>query len=977
MKLKNPLLFAVSFFFLALAPAVVHALEVQANWKFKTISTPHFEIIYNAEQQELGELYAKKIEEAHALLSPLFWAVPEKTLVIINDKTDATNGYATRIPYPHIMTYPVLPGPQESLSEPGDWALEFLAHEYTHILTFEPATGIFKTLRSVFGSISAPNILLPNWWKEGIAVQVESSITKNGGRTKSLYQEAVIRSMVEDKKLFDYDVAQANEFLPSWPEGSRPYLFGSLFWSQAVSDYGAEVMNTLNLAHSSRAPYFITAPAEESLHDTYQGAYDKALAETNYRAEEQIKALKTAPLTEMKDLPLIAKYSSAPAISDDGKYLALLAVDYKGDRQLDILIRDPETNLLTKKIKAEIKKEEEPVTTSKTQPDDGPPSGSIQKISWFHKSPKIVYDRLHYVNRIERYSDLYSYDVATGKTQDLTKSLRAREPAVSPNDEKIVFVKLEGGKTQLGIFDLNTEKAKIIYSPKMQERLSSPMFLDNDTIIFALRSAVGEEGLKIFSLKNNTLTSLFSDYQQARFPVLTKRGLLFTAANNGVHNLYLADIDLKSAHPISHTTSMVSTASMDPSTESLYLTTMTSKGPRVKYVEKNVWEATPPTLPAIERMFSDRHEELIQPLPSSEEQPPFKISDYQPGKYLWPQFWIPFIWSSPEGGVEMQVLTSGFDPLKKHSYEAMASWNTYLNEADWSINYLNSVTSLPIQLTASQSHSYLVTKDNLVDDSLTSISALPNTWDINENMATEVGWRYLQRSVTATPTTTRTGPYASLVYKKITQGGEQVTPQEGGGAYLFGVNYIEGQGLMSHSQFQAGGVYYFSKFLPKLHALMFRASTLYTPEKISSIYGSQSASMDYTGNDLSAKFLARGYSTGQFLGRNMYNGGVEYRFPLLNFSRGQGTTPIFSRRLWGSLLADAIATDGRAYDTLNTRYDVVDANKIFWGVGAEGHYEATIGYMLPITFVLGIYQGLEKKYAPNPTASLALQFSGF
>ena len=112
------------------------ALEVPPEWKYKKISTPHFDIIYNSTQQDLGELYAEQMEKVFALLSPIFTSQPQKTLVIINDKTDATNGYATRIPYPHIMTYPVLPGPQESLSESGDWTLELLAHEYTHILNF-------------------------------------------------------------------------------------------------------------------------------------------------------------------------------------------------------------------------------------------------------------------------------------------------------------------------------------------------------------------------------------------------------------------------------------------------------------------------------------------------------------------------------------------------------------------------------------------------------------------------------------------------------------------------------------------------------------------------------------------------------------------------------------------------------------------------------------------------------------------------
>jgi hypothetical protein len=165
--------------------------------------------------------------------------------------------------------------------------------------------------------------------------------------------------------------------------------------------------------------------------------------------------------------------------------------------------------------------------------------------------------------------------------------------------------------------------------------------------------------------------------------------------------------------------------------------------------------------------------------------------------------------------------------------------------------------------------------------------------------------------------------------------------------------------------------------MPKLHAFMIRGSILYTPEKISYIYGSQSDAMDYVGNDFTAKFLARGYSTGQFAGRNMYSGSLEYRFPISNIYAGPGTAPVFFRRIWGTVIADGIATDGRAYDIVNGRSDVVNAHKVFWGLGTEAHFETTIGYLLPITVVLGVYQGADSKYAPAPTTALAFQFGGF
>lgn len=966
--------------FLLFVPPTL-ALEVPPEWKYKKIKTPHFDIIYNSAQQDLGELYARHMERAFTLLSPVFTTQPERTLVIINDKTDATNGYATRIPYPHIVTYPVLPGPQESLSESGDWALELLAHEYTHILNFEPATGVFSVLRGVLGSIASPNLLLPTWWKEGLAVQTESMLGPQGGRLKSLYQEAVLRAMVEEKSLLSFDIAQVNEHIPTWPEGMRPYLFGSLFWSQAVSDYGPSIMNDLNQRHGGRIPYLIEAPAFDLLKDSYEGFYKKALNETHSRAQSQLEKLRSQTPSEIRPLSLGAKYSSAPAISANGQYLALITVDYKADRGIEILVRDPETKLINKKFKIEIKKEDDPPAPGN---DEGPPSGSIQKLAWFHKSPKLIYDQLRYINRTERYSDLHTYDLKTGKSEKLTSGLRGREPSVSPNDDQVVFVKLEGGRTALGLYDLTNKKTDLLYRPEIQERISSPIFLNADTVIFALRNVKGEEGLWLYSLKEKTVQPILTQFQQARFPVLTKLGLMFTASNNGVHNLYLASADFQSAKPLTHVTTMVSSAAFDPNSESLYVTYMGSMGPRVGYIRKETWSKTSQELPRIEGLFADRYKNLLTSATPADTEPspaatPYEITDYSPWGYMWPRYWIPYLWTSPEGGMVFQAQTSGHDPLKKHNYDVVAGWNTFLRAFDWSAAYLNNITNNPFQIAAAQSHSYLATRENLVKDSLAALSISPDLWSFSDKLTASLGWRYLERSYLLMPSLTkRTGPYAGLVYKNFTQGGEQFTPQSGGGAYINAVNYIPGRDLMTHSQFQAGGVYYFSKFLPKLHAIMIRTSLLYTPEKISSLYGALSDSMDYFPQDLSAKFLARGYLTGQFLGRNMYNANLEYRLNLSDMYQGRGTYALFLRRLSAALTADAISTDGRAYNPVTQNYnDVVHASDIFWSYGVEAHLETTVGYEFPLSFVLGVYQGANKKYAPDPTVGLAIQFAGF
>lgn len=118
--LRQLFLFLIGGIFCSIAIQAKAQLEVPPQWVFQKMKTPHFEIIFNANQQELAHHYAEKLEEAYQKLAPFFSVRPENTIVVINDKTDVTNGYATRIPYPHIVAYPVLPSGQGSLADADD-----------------------------------------------------------------------------------------------------------------------------------------------------------------------------------------------------------------------------------------------------------------------------------------------------------------------------------------------------------------------------------------------------------------------------------------------------------------------------------------------------------------------------------------------------------------------------------------------------------------------------------------------------------------------------------------------------------------------------------------------------------------------------------------------------------------------------------------------------------------------------------------
>ena len=218
----------------------------------------------------------------------------EKTIVVIVDNTDLTNGYANFLPYPHMVLFPVLPGDLSTINYFDNWARDLMIHEYTHILSFQPSNGFYTPLRWIFGTIVRPNAILPRWFLEGVAVQVESRYTAKG-RLKNPATMGVLRAMVKDGTLKNNSIDKINETsIPTYPFGRRPYLFGSLLWQEIMENSKPGIVERIHQRHSRRLPFLLNTPIKDETGRTYaqllNDRYDKIIE----KAERQMRYLESA-----------------------------------------------------------------------------------------------------------------------------------------------------------------------------------------------------------------------------------------------------------------------------------------------------------------------------------------------------------------------------------------------------------------------------------------------------------------------------------------------------------------------------------------------------------------------------------------------------------------------------------------------------------------------------------------------------------
>ena len=913
------------------------------NWKI--IKTRHFDVVYNAKQPDLGRYYAEVAERAYSNLSGVFTQNTEKIVLIVNDTTDVANGYATRIPYPHIMAYSVVAGDHDSLSEAGDWASILVTHELTHILQFEPAGGFYEYLRPIFGNIIAPNMLMPSWWKEGMAVELETRFS-NSGRLRSTYQDAAMRSIVLEDKLSLYGIDQANETLPSWPYGLRPYLFGSLFFSQLAEETkDLKSINYLSNRQGERVPYFIEKPMQELTGTNYEEIYERALAHSEKYSREDFNTLKAATFTPGSIIDPATQANHRPIISEK---LGLLAYVESFEDESRIIIKS------IKNEKVEFK---------------SLPKGSIQNISFHPSEAKILYSKTDLVDSKHNFSDLHEYDLTTFENKKLTSAARARSAVYSSDGSKILYISTDAGRTQIKILDKAEEKSETIAESTLVDRYESALFWDDNTVLAAKIDADGNYRLFKIDVSGKTETIVNLKTLNPRFLRKINNSLYFVSDENGVNNVYVTK-DLLNAAPITHVATGIWSFDLTSDEKTLYGSTMTAEGFKIARYDLG---GPLSALPKIENKIAARYKKFTE----VKKETAIVEEDYAAGSYLWPSYWIPFISTgTASSGIFVQAQTDGFDPLKIHQYAIVASYDSQLEKGNFNGAYMNSQFATPFKVSSALRSFALGNFNNVVQRTTHSLSILPDLFEVHKSLTVELG--ILTQETEFGFRTGHYGPFAEVSYMNYSRNIFEISPETGWSAnvrfeHLTRSTDDTGFVAKDFDRLQlALQKFWRTDAMPQHHAVKLRAAGHMTFQSVSSIYGASSASTFFEEDGFLPQLVNRGYAPAQFYGRNVWNTNLEYRFPLWRVDRGSGTDPYFFKRISGAVIYDALGADGFGYDS-NLNYIPIKASKVIAATGAELKIESTIGYILPVNFILGLYKSHSEEFNEHGNFAFSLQ----
>jgi Tol biopolymer transport system component len=926
--------------------------------RFKTITTAHFVVYFHQGEERTGQRLAAIAEETwRALQQPLAVTPPARTHVVLVDQTEAANGSAFPVPYDTIYVTATWPAGSDFIGYTDDWLRLVFTHEYTHIVHLDRSEGWARWVRRIFGRVplAFPNIFLPTWQVEGLAVYEESVVTGEG-RLHAGDFRAIVESARREHALEPID--RVNGGLTDWPGGSGAYAYGAAFHQYLSDTYGADTLAALANRTARSVPY-TSSRGFKDVYGTSLGALWR-----DFEAQPPEKPATTAddqatrithhgfvvsgprfapPLCTgcasdiVYALNTPNAFPTLNAVAADGSHDRVLARRYEG-------------------------------STSGTSRD------------------AVVFDQQEYRRNIGLYSDLYVLERKTGAVRAITNEARLTDPDLSPDGTRIVCVRNGNGRRDLVVLRMpqngNVGQPLVLrgHSPdttvlasETETQFEAPRWSPDGRFIAVARHRLGGESeIIIVDAETRSVRVVASD-AGTRFVTPTWRpdGLAVVAAadyDHGVFNLY--EFDLRTSRPsvqLTHTAGGALWPDISADGHTIVFVGYTTEG-------FDLFRMPSPEQSSVGSRQSSVGQSSVGSQQSSVEQSSVEqssveqssVGSYSPWTTVKPTSWMPYVDNAADQ-IRFGATVGGYDVLGYHGYSLSATWLVAGPQGavtpgaatpDWEAAYAYARWRPTFFARAARTTTFYAgpptdagapTNTTAREYQLEGGVELPfihtRSWHVLYASLLRADDRYdfTEGTASVNRTALRTGWESSTAHVY----GYSISPE--GGVTLGGTVEATRRAWGSYADATtatADARAYIAGIGPH-DVIAIRAA------------GGASSGSDITGRtflsggsapappplsfDSRALGLLRGFPPDTFAGSRIGVVNAEYRFPIARPQRGHGTFPLFLRAVHAALFGDAANAWTRTFR----------AGDVKTSAGMELSADVVAGYVLPFTASLG------------------------
>jgi hypothetical protein len=472
------------------AAAHLHAAELS------TIETDDLRLLYfDPSETYLTPYVVRSFTNSIAHQRKLFDYEPsEEVSVLLTDFTDWGNAGAIAVPR-NALLVDIAPTPFTfETSDTAERMYSLMNHELVHVVSMEQAASVDEKYRKFFGgkvetSADHPETILysyltnprrasPRWYKEGIAVFIETWMAGGLGRAQGPYNEMVFRSKVRDGAQF-YDplglVAEGTRV--DFQVGANAYLYGTRFINYLAYTFSPEhVIDWIKRTDDTER--FYSAQFEKVFGLSIDEAWQDWVAFEKEHQQTNLDALREFPITPYENLTAEALGSVSRAFMDSSSNTLYMGVRRPGElAHITALALDEGTFTKYEDIKG-------PMLYTVTSPALDPDSRTF-----------------FYTTDNTNYRDLVALDLESGKTRILLKDARIGNLALNPVDKSLWGVRhLNGIATLVRVPAPYTEWNQVQSLPYGELYYDLDISPDGKLLSTSHGEINGDQSLRVFDI---------------------------------------------------------------------------------------------------------------------------------------------------------------------------------------------------------------------------------------------------------------------------------------------------------------------------------------------------------------------------------------------------------------------------------------------------------------------------------------------
>lgn len=372
----------------------------------------------------------------------------EKITVLIQDFGDYGNGGATAIPK-NAISMGLAPFSYSFETSPaGERVFSLMNHELVHVVALDNSSktdvlyhklffGKVKPsnqdpISMIYSAMTSPRRYSPRWYHEGIASYLETWMSGGVGLALGSYDEMVFRTRVlEDAHIYSALGLESEGTTTDFQGKSNSYLYGTRFMGYLAYQYGPDkIIEWVKRKDGSKR--FYSGQFKHIFSKSLQEGWDEWIAFEREFQKKNIVGFEVHPIT--KTTPVTDKVlgSVSQAHYDKKRNKIYVAINYPGQipHLATIHLEDGRIEKLT----------------------------DIKGAALFYVS-SVTFDEeddvIYFTTDNDRWRDLNSYDIKTGKTRLLQKDVRTGDLTFNKVDKSIWGIKHLNGFSTIVRIPLN------------------------------------------------------------------------------------------------------------------------------------------------------------------------------------------------------------------------------------------------------------------------------------------------------------------------------------------------------------------------------------------------------------------------------------------------------------------------------------------------------------------------------------------